>query len=133
MRRIASGKVSVFASHGLVLLHVAQTPNATMREIAWTLGLTERRIGRILGDLENANMIRVAKQGNRNVYSVDEDAACPHPSLSGISLRDVVGAIKGLTPEQDRPAVGSLSGRILPGFFIPYILAESAGFLPVLI
>ena len=57
-----------------------------MKEIGEALGLTERRVAEVVGDLAEADMLRKTKVGRRNVYSVNPDATFRHPTLSHVSL-----------------------------------------------
>jgi hypothetical protein len=50
------------------------------------LGLTERRIGQVVRDLVDADMLRTTKVGSRNQYAVNAAATFRHPSLSHITL-----------------------------------------------
>jgi predicted ArsR family transcriptional regulator len=45
-------------SHALVLLNVERRPDATVRELAEEVGLTERQVHRVLGDLAAEGYIR---------------------------------------------------------------------------
>jgi hypothetical protein len=44
-------------SHGIVLFYIAANPLSTMRRMAEALGLTERRVARIIGDLIEAGLL----------------------------------------------------------------------------
>jgi hypothetical protein len=84
---------TLMASHGVVLFFIAANPDATMREMADSLGITERRIARIVKDLADASMISIERTGRRNAYSVNQDARFRHPTLSHIPLGQFVQAI----------------------------------------
>lgn len=84
---------TLMASHGVVLFFIAANPEATMREMADELGITERRIARIVKDLSEAGMITVERTGRRNIYTVNEEAHFRHPTLSHIRLGRFVNAI----------------------------------------
>ena len=78
---------TLVTSHGLVLLFVAGTPNATLREIAENLELTERRIADVIRDLERAQMIAVTREGRRNRYALNPDAHFLHPLMAAIPIK----------------------------------------------
>jgi DNA-binding IscR family transcriptional regulator len=84
--------VSVFASHGLVLLHLVQYPDTTMREMAQEFSLSERRIARILSELREAGLIQIRKNGKRNLYDLNKNAGLMHPTLTGLRLGDLLRA-----------------------------------------
>ncbi len=75
---------TLVTSHGLALLYVAENPNATVREIAKALGLTERRVADLISDLIAAKMLIVTHRGRRNHYTVNSDARFRHPLIAEI-------------------------------------------------
>jgi predicted transcriptional regulator len=81
---------TLVTSHGLVLLFVAGSPNATIREIAENLELTERRIADVIRDLERANMITVTREGRRNRYALNPDAHFLHPLMAAIPIKSFI-------------------------------------------
>ena len=67
----AAAKTWTFlTNHAHVLLVVRRDPNARLREIADAVGVTERAVQLILGDLEDAGYVRRTKVGRRNAYVV---------------------------------------------------------------
>src|ERR1041385_4356612 len=81
---------TLVTSHGLVLLFVAGSPNATIREIAENLELTERRIADVIRDLERAKMITVTREGRRNRYTLNPDAHFLHPLVADLPIKAFV-------------------------------------------
>jgi DNA-binding Lrp family transcriptional regulator len=114
----------LFASHGLVLLHLAQKPQSTMRELADRLGVSERRVASIVRELQSSGMIRVGKLGKRNTYSINEDAVTSQAALPGRRLGELLRGVLG-----DAHALGD-GARKIPATFLhslvlPVSLAES--------
>lgn len=66
-------------SHGFVLSYIAHRSQATAREMALALGITERRVVKIIGDLHAAGYISKKRVGNRNVYTVNMELSLRHP------------------------------------------------------
>ena len=62
---------SFLTNHALVLLYVSRRPESTGLEIAQAVGVTERAVRSILGDLHAAGSIEREKIGRRNRYRVD--------------------------------------------------------------
>lgn len=60
-------------SHGLALLVIALDPHARMRDIADSIGLTERTAQRVVTDLTNAGYVTRERVHRRNVYTVSPD------------------------------------------------------------
>ena|SRR5688572_17182993 len=85
---------TLVTSHGLVLLYVALHPDATIRQIAGELELTERRIAEVISDLAKADLLLVARRGRRNHYTVNPAARFRHPVLSDIPFNDFVAVLK---------------------------------------
>jgi hypothetical protein len=81
---------TLVTSHGLVLLFVAGSPNATIREIAENLELTERRIADVIRDLERAKMLSVTREGRRNRYALNPDAHFLHPLMAAIPIKSFI-------------------------------------------
>lgn len=81
-------------SHGTVLLEVARTPDATVREIARRAGLTERQAHRVLGDLANEAYLVRERVGRRNHYRVNPDRPLRHPSVAEHLVGELLSALE---------------------------------------
>jgi DNA-binding IclR family transcriptional regulator len=66
-------------NHAHVLLCVAEEPDARVRDIAHTVGVTERAAQRILTELEEAGYLTRTKDGRRNRYTLNPDVRMRHP------------------------------------------------------
>jgi DNA-binding IclR family transcriptional regulator len=60
-------------THALILICVAQHPRSTVREIAMTVGITERAAHSALQDLREGGIISREREGRRNRYDLDFD------------------------------------------------------------
>jgi DeoR/GlpR family transcriptional regulator of sugar metabolism len=67
------------SNHGHVLVCIARDPNIRVREIALSVGITERAVQRILGELEEAGAISRTRKGRRTHYAVNERLPMRHP------------------------------------------------------
>lgn len=67
-------------SHTQVLLCLQRNPNVRLRDIAQTVGITERAAQRIVTDLVEAGYVTRERIGRRNHYTVDRSARMRHPS-----------------------------------------------------
>jgi len=63
---------SFLTKHGRVLLCVAQDPQIRLRDVATAVGLTERRVHAILGELIESGYVIKDKNGRRNRYEINE-------------------------------------------------------------
>ncbi|MEZ4452849.1 MAG: winged helix-turn-helix domain-containing protein [Nannocystaceae bacterium] len=84
-------------NHGCVLLCLASDPDARLRDIAARVGITERAVQKILGDLELAGIVTRTREGRRNHYVVHVDEPLPHPLLAHRSVGALVHALQGPT------------------------------------
>ena len=77
-------------NHGAVLAMVADRGQITSREIAATLGITERTVLRIIGDLEDGEYLRRYKDGRQNYYKVDTEQPLRRDEASHVTAGDLV-------------------------------------------
>lgn len=80
----------LISTHGVVLLHIARNPGATLREMSEALELTERRISQIVQDLAGEGYITIQRVGRRSVYTINESTSMRHPTLQHVRLGDVL-------------------------------------------
>jgi len=65
-------------NHALVLCLIAQQPRITAREIAATVGITERTTHNIISDLEADGYVTKAREGRRIRYGIDPELPLRH-------------------------------------------------------
>ena len=80
-------------SHGSVLLEVARSPDATVREIAERAELTERQAHRVLADLVEGGYIHRERQGRRNRYRVNDALPLRRPSVADRRVGELLEAL----------------------------------------
>ncbi len=78
------------SNHGHILLSIARDPNIRVREIARSVGITERAVQRILGELEEAGVISRLRQGRRTHYEIDENQPLRHPVEGAHSVGELL-------------------------------------------
>lgn len=66
-------------NHAHVLETIATNPTARLRDIALTVGITERTAAQIVNDLEEAGYVTKIRDGRRNHYEVHEELPLRHP------------------------------------------------------
>jgi hypothetical protein len=81
---------TLVTSHGLALLYVAAHPDATVRQIAEALELTERRVADIIRELAAADLILRKRFGRRNQYEINPRARFRHPLVADIPFRGFI-------------------------------------------
>ncbi len=73
-------------NHALVLIHVANHPRSTLREIAGAVGITERAALSILRAMEEDAIMSRQREGRRNRYWVDFRALLEHQLQASFSV-----------------------------------------------
>jgi len=87
---------SFLTNHGRVLLRIAQDPDARLRDIAASMGITERRAYSIVTDLTDAGYVVKHKDGRRNRYEVQAHLPLPDPvGRREPAIGDVLGVFTG--------------------------------------
>lgn len=81
---------SFLTNHGRALLCIARDPDARVRDIASSLGITERRAHDIVSDLAEAGYIVKTKDGRRNRYEVQAHMPLPEPTSRDRAIGDVL-------------------------------------------
>jgi len=77
-------------THARVLLCIAHDPGARLRDIAATLGVTERRAHGIVTDLTQAGYLITQKDGRRNRYQVQAHLPLPGPGTREPAIGEIV-------------------------------------------
>ena len=81
---------TLLSNHGLVLLCIAGEPTIRVRDIAGTVGITERAAQRIVGELITGGYISRRREGRRNVYEVHRNAPVRHPAWGEREVRHLL-------------------------------------------
>jgi hypothetical protein len=77
------GSWTLLTGHGHVLVEIARSPEARMRDIAAAAGITERTAQAIVADLEAAGYVARTRVGRRTRYAVNRDSLFRHPAQEG--------------------------------------------------
>ena len=90
-----NGKSWTFVtSHTQVLLCLASDPNVRLRDVAETVGITERAAQRILGDLVEAGYVERERVGRRNHYTVNAALAMRHSSQRNFEVGQLLDLLR---------------------------------------
>lgn len=65
-------------NHGHVLACISANPGARLRDIAATVGITERTAAQIVNELERAGYLTKIRDGRRNRYEVHDELPLRH-------------------------------------------------------
>ena len=77
------------SNHGHVLVCLARDPEARLRDVALSVGITERAVQKIVSDLEEAGVVERLRDGRRNRYRLHPERPLRHP----IESHRTVGAL----------------------------------------
>jgi hypothetical protein len=92
---------SFLTNHGRVLLRIARDPGARLRDIAATLGITERTAYGIVTDLTAAGYVTKHKDGRRNHYQIQAHRPLPEPVSQEPAIGDVLAVLLGDRPKAE--------------------------------
>jgi len=73
-------------NHTHVLVCLAKNPDLVLRQVALTIGITERAVQRIVADLERAGALTRIKEGRRNRYRINFEARLRHSMESHLTI-----------------------------------------------
>jgi DNA-binding transcriptional ArsR family regulator len=105
---------SLLTNHARVLLCIAHDPAARLRDLAASLGITERTAHGILTDLAEAGYVIKRKDGRRNRYQVQAHVPMPGPGTRELAIGEVLALFADPRagpsphpPEQRTPAASA--------------------------
>ena len=78
-------------AHVLIVLH--ENSQMVLREVAASVGITERAVQRIVQDLEEGGFIKRVKVGRKNQYTVIENKSLRHPIEAHRQIGDLLRLI----------------------------------------
>jgi DNA-binding transcriptional ArsR family regulator len=78
------------SNHGHVLVCIARDSDIRVREIAQAVGITERAVQRILGELEEAGVIERTRNGRRTHYAINLSKPLRHPMEAEHSIGELM-------------------------------------------
>jgi hypothetical protein len=94
-------------AHARALLCIARDPGVRLREIATSLGITERSAHAIVADLTAAGYVVKHKLGRRNRYQIQAHLPLPEPATREPAIGDVLTLLVGdaarRAPQQPPP------------------------------
>ncbi len=81
-------------NHTQVLLCIAQDPEVRLRDVALTVGITERAAQRILADLIQTGYVSRDRVGRRNRYTIDRAQALRHSAQYGLNIGHLLESLE---------------------------------------
>jgi len=86
---------TLLSNHGAALLHVAENPDTTVRQLADAIGVTERAAARILHNLREEGYIEATRVGRRNTYRLETSLPLRHRVGRDISVAQLLAGLSG--------------------------------------
>jgi DNA-binding transcriptional regulator PaaX len=77
-------------NHAHALQVISADPTVRLRDIAQTVGITERTAAQIVADLERAGYLSKRRDGRRNHYEVHERLPLRHPHHRDHTVGDLI-------------------------------------------
>lgn len=81
---------SFLTNHAHVLLCISEDPDITVRDLALQVGITERAVMRIIGELDQGGVITRTREGRRNHYTINGDLPLRHPVEAHCTVDDLI-------------------------------------------
>jgi predicted transcriptional regulator len=82
------------SNHTQVLLCLHRDPNARFRDIAQSVGITERAAQRIVADLVESGYVESERVGRRNRYRINTNIAMRHPAQDGHEIGELLKLLR---------------------------------------
>jgi len=86
---------SFLTKHARVLLCIAHDPGVRLRDIAASVGITERSAYAIVTDLTAAGYAVKHKDGRRNRYQIQARLPLPEPTGQQLAIGEVLALLAG--------------------------------------
>ena len=83
-------KWTFLTNHAHVLTVLDSEPDLILRKVALRVGITERAVMRIIGELDEAGVITRTREGRRNHYTINEGLPLRHPVEQHCTVGDLV-------------------------------------------
>ena len=84
------GTFHFLTNHAHVLLAISVDEDITVRDLALKIGITERAVMRIIGDLDRAGYLNREREGRRNRYTINRDLPLRHEIEQHCSIGDLI-------------------------------------------
>jgi DNA-binding MarR family transcriptional regulator len=84
------------SNHTQVLLCLRRDPNARLRDIGQSVGITERAAQRIVADLIESGYVESERNGRRNHYTINANIAMRHPAQHGHEIGELLELLQSM-------------------------------------
>ena len=105
------GGWTLLTGHGHVLVEIARTPTARIRDISAAVGLTERTVQVIVADLEAAGYLARTRTGRRTRYSVNRGNLFRHTAQEGLRIGPFLDLLTTAGPGNETDPAAASNGQ----------------------
>ncbi len=102
---------SFLTNHARVLLCIADDPGVRLRDIAASVGITDRSAYGIVADLTAAGYVVKRKDGRRNRYQIQAHMPLPEPTGQEPAIGEVLALLAGADTRQHMTATEPARGH----------------------
>ena len=92
-----SGTWTFLTNHTHVLLCLYRQPDQRLRDVANSVGITERMVQRIVAELVDAGYLQITKEGRCNRYCVNDELRLRHP----LEVQHTIGELMDLLSSEN--------------------------------
>jgi len=93
-----SAQWTFLTNHAHVLICLSNNPRVLIRDLAKLVGITERAVLTIIGDLEQAGVVVRQRDGRANHYRIKAERPLRHPVERHRKVRDLLTMVLGEVP-----------------------------------
>lgn len=103
---------SFLSNYAHVLVCIARNRDVTLREMAASVGVTERAVQRIVGELSVVGVVSKAREGRRNHYKINLALPMRHTLEDGKTVGDLLSALLSHSEAAQLGLVSQFSGGV---------------------
>ena len=105
---------SFLTNHARVLVCIARDPGVRLRDIAATLGITERTAFGIVADLTDAGYVVKERDGRRNRYQIQHHLPLAEPTSQERTIGEVLELLGGSEIAREKSRRSTANRRRAP-------------------
>ena len=108
------GDWTLFSNHGHVLVCLARDQQARLRDVARSVGITERAVQKIVRELQQAGFISITKHGRCNRYAIHSRKYLRHELEAGCPVGRLLDLFTGQQTQSSSKAARVVQAKSKP-------------------
>lgn len=89
-REQAGNQWTFLTNHFHILVCLSREPYSRIRDLSEDVGITQRAVQRILAELAEGGVLKVKKEGRRNIYTINTHKRLRHPLESKHTIGELL-------------------------------------------